>query len=367
MAYDPHKNLSYSTVLTAPSPATSGTSLVVQSADGAKFPTVPFNATIWPAGTQPITTNAEIVRVTAISTDTFTITRTQEGTSARTVVVGDQIAATITSKTVTDIEGGTLGLFDYVVSGCVWSGDAYASTRAASMTAGTIWLNNVKLSAAAVTARTFTASKDTYIDLTDNGDGTAAFTYVEVANNAASPALTASSIRIGIIVTGATTIAAAGSVNQGQETMLLPIASSIPYAVTDSLGDLICPRDPSRRTLGYRQILADVTSTTVTTFVDVTGLSVPFIVPTGRKIKATLYQNASNGNGGMSIAIRESTTTLQRSDIPAANLWYSMSSVILTPSAGLHTYLASMSQGSAGTMNFRANAVYPAFLLIELA
>lgn len=106
---DAHANLAYSTVLTAPSPATSGTSLVVQSGDGAKFPAVPFNATVWPISQQPTTTNAEIVRVTNISTDTLTITRTQESTSARTIGVGDQIAATITKKTLTDIETLTVG------------------------------------------------------------------------------------------------------------------------------------------------------------------------------------------------------------------------------------------------------------------
>ncbi len=104
MGYDAHKNLAYSTLATAPSPATSGTSLVVQSGDGALFPAVPFNATVWVAGSQPLVTNAEIVRVTAISGDTFTIVRAQEGTSARTVLVGDQIAATITAKTLTDVE-----------------------------------------------------------------------------------------------------------------------------------------------------------------------------------------------------------------------------------------------------------------------
>ena len=101
---DAHKNFAYSTVLTAPSPATSGTSLVVQSGDGTKFPAVPFNAPVWPAGAQPTTANAEIVRVTGISTDTLTIARAQESTSARTIVIGDQIAATITAKTITDIE-----------------------------------------------------------------------------------------------------------------------------------------------------------------------------------------------------------------------------------------------------------------------
>lgn len=104
MAFDAHSNFSYSTVATAPSPATTGTSLVVAAGEGARFPAAPFNAVIWPTGVQPLSTNAEIVRVTARATDTLTITRTQEGTSARTVVVGDQIAANITNKTLTDIE-----------------------------------------------------------------------------------------------------------------------------------------------------------------------------------------------------------------------------------------------------------------------
>ena len=106
-SYDAHKNFAYSTVATRPSPAASGTSLIVFAGDGTNFPAVPFNATIWPANTQPTTANAEIVRVTNISSDTFTITRAQESSSARTVLVGDQIAATVTVKTLTDLEVST--------------------------------------------------------------------------------------------------------------------------------------------------------------------------------------------------------------------------------------------------------------------
>ncbi len=101
---DAHRNFSYSLVATAPSPASSGLSLVVTAGQGALFPAVPFNATIWPTAVQPISTNAEIVRVTGIATDTMTIVRQQEGTSARTVVVGDQIAATITQATLNETE-----------------------------------------------------------------------------------------------------------------------------------------------------------------------------------------------------------------------------------------------------------------------
>lgn len=101
---DTHKNFPYSTVATAPTPASSGTSLVLAAGGGALMPAVPFNAVIWPVSVQPLASNAEIVRVTQIATDTLTITRIQEGTSARTVVVGDQFAAAITAKTLTDAE-----------------------------------------------------------------------------------------------------------------------------------------------------------------------------------------------------------------------------------------------------------------------
>lgn len=104
MAFDAHANFAVSAVATAPSPATSGTSLVVTAGHGVRFPAVPFNATICPAATQPDPSNAEIVRVTAIATDTLTIVRAQGGTSARTVVATDQIFAGITAKTLTDIE-----------------------------------------------------------------------------------------------------------------------------------------------------------------------------------------------------------------------------------------------------------------------
>lgn len=103
MAFELAKNFQTSTVATAPSPATSGTSLVVAAGEGARFDTPSFNAIIAPADAQPTSANAEIVRVTGISTDTLTITRAQESSSARTVVVGDRIFVGPTAKTWTDI------------------------------------------------------------------------------------------------------------------------------------------------------------------------------------------------------------------------------------------------------------------------
>lgn len=111
MSPDAHANFAYSTVLTAPSPATSGTSIVLASGGGLLLPSTPFNITIWPSNANPRSSNAEIARVTALSGDTLTITRAQEGTSARTVLVGDSVAATITAKTLTDLENPTQTYF----------------------------------------------------------------------------------------------------------------------------------------------------------------------------------------------------------------------------------------------------------------
>lgn len=108
MAFDAKDNFAYSSVATAPSPAASGTSLVLAAGEGARFPDPAvdgeYNIVVWQTGVQPLSANAEIVRVTARSTDTLTITREQEGTSARTIVVGDQVALNITKKTFTDYE-----------------------------------------------------------------------------------------------------------------------------------------------------------------------------------------------------------------------------------------------------------------------
>jgi len=81
-------NLGSSFVVTAPSPATSGTSLIVTAATGADFPAAPFYATLTPAGSLSTKGTSEIVLVTAKATDTFTITRAQKSTTAKSVAAG---------------------------------------------------------------------------------------------------------------------------------------------------------------------------------------------------------------------------------------------------------------------------------------
>ena len=86
------KDFATSTVLTAPSTPTAGTSLVVQAGHGVRFPAAPFYVVAHPPAEFPTLDNAEKLLVTAKSTDTFTITRAQGDTTAKSIDVGWRIS-----------------------------------------------------------------------------------------------------------------------------------------------------------------------------------------------------------------------------------------------------------------------------------
>jgi hypothetical protein len=84
----------------------SATSIVLSTGHGAKLPTVPFNASWWNSTDYPDPSddpNVEVIRVTAIATDTLTVTRAQEGTSASTKNTGGKtykMIAGLTAKVI---------------------------------------------------------------------------------------------------------------------------------------------------------------------------------------------------------------------------------------------------------------------------
>lgn len=82
-------------VATAPSPATTGTALIMQTGHGARQAATPYFATAYPPGVLPNPSNWEIVQVTARSTDTITIVRAQKGSSAQSIGAGWIIANAI--------------------------------------------------------------------------------------------------------------------------------------------------------------------------------------------------------------------------------------------------------------------------------
>jgi parallel beta-helix repeat protein len=112
------KNNAKSTI--TDNPLTSGaTTLNVQTGDGSKFPAAPFHATLY--SSDPA--SGEIVKVTAKSTDQFTIVRAQEGTTAQEWAQGTKLELLVTAKlfddfqTRTEVVVATDGSGDYNTDG----------------------------------------------------------------------------------------------------------------------------------------------------------------------------------------------------------------------------------------------------------
>ena len=108
MALDSAKNFSKVTVSTGYDAA--ALSVVLTTGHGTKLPAAPFNVVWWNSTTYSDPSddpNVEICRVTVIATDTLTITRAQEGTSASTKNTGGSVykmIAGLTAKVInTDI------------------------------------------------------------------------------------------------------------------------------------------------------------------------------------------------------------------------------------------------------------------------
>lgn len=118
----------------------SATSIALSSGDGAKFP-APTGAEYFYATLIDTSNNLEIVKCTTRSTDTLTVTRAQEGTTARAYSAGDRIelrltAAGITASTAlandyaTKIDGAITGS-DYSAKAWALGGTGVTDTASA--------------------------------------------------------------------------------------------------------------------------------------------------------------------------------------------------------------------------------------------
>jgi hypothetical protein len=104
---------------------------------------------------------------------------------------------------------------------------------------------------------------------------------------------------------------------------------------------------------------------------DITSLSVTATYVANRRIRITASGSLSSGGSGDNavLYIRESSTTLTSttsynnfSNLIAAGFF---ASVIISPTAGSHTYKVSASQSNASTGTFNASSTVPGYILVE--
>src|ERR1019366_7600983 len=118
---DSLENFASSTIAVGPSPATSGTTLTLES--GPPSPTPPYDLTCWPPNTQPTYANAEIVRVLAQTGNVVTsMTRNPYQSSPQPIVAGWNAAQNLTSAMLGQLGGGlTIDSFPtFNASGNTW-------------------------------------------------------------------------------------------------------------------------------------------------------------------------------------------------------------------------------------------------------
>src|SRR5205807_9649308 len=121
--------------------------------------------------------------------------------------------------------------------------------------------------------------------------------------------------------------------------------------------------------LGYAQIVAGQGG--ITTAVDIAGLSVTVTLVAGRRIRITASGAFFDtvATDALEMDIREGATVLQFAIIlPAAASTNTTieKSVVLTPTAGSHTYkVTCLRAAGTGAVTFNAATTLPAFLLVE--
>ena len=337
---DAHKNFAYSTVATPPSPAASGTSLGVAAGDGVAFPAPPFNVTIWPASAIPVRSNAEVARCTGLATDTMTITRAQEGSSARAIVAGDQIAATVTDKMVSDLDDALIYKGDWAAGSyndgdiVVYNGQLYICTQDGITAAPAGWpvLNPVSY----IQQSIIDAAGDLLVGSADN---------------------VIAKLPVGTL---------------GQ---VLTRVSTAPFVGWQT--PAVAPTAPGTQ-LDYAQITAQpaavTASTEATAVAIITGNLVTY---DGTRVKIEFYAPGldATANANLNIVLLRDSTVIGygQAAVSATGFYYTIDAFTFdTPPAGAHTYSVSAFRGGGGNPIIHAGPggsgnVLPAYLRVTKA
>lgn len=163
----------------------------VATGDQCEFAILDAGGSVWLTGVGTITNATTLTINTLLDSSAGVATGVTLTAGTHTVILTATAAWADSLLVMTD------RMIDHVVSGLVIP---TSGTLAATASAGVAYVLGRRVVKAAQ-AHTYTASKDTYVDL-DN----TLYTYVAVTNGAGAPALTANAIRIAKVVTSASAV-----------------------------------------------------------------------------------------------------------------------------------------------------------------
>lgn len=343
MSFDTHSIFAISTVKILTSQSASTLIITLQTGDGANY-ALNQQVILAPSTVQATKANAMIGRITGISGDQLTIdvqSGNREGSNVRTVFVGDiVIGGTITPKILTDIESPLLKLADYVVSGLTIPTSGNLAT---TMAAGVLYIQNQKLSVGSDGGHTYTASRDTYVDVSTSG----VVTYAAVTNGASAPALTANSARVAKVVTNGSAVTSVTQI--GWDSNGIAIYPTTPLAKasfgSDAQGDIFF-----RNAAGYLQRLP-------------TGTNGQYLQAQGASANPIWVTPSSAGlDGWIGVSdtlLYASATSITIIGVDRTAIYTKGTKVKFTNNGiTYYGYVSSSSFSANTTVNFYANTVY---------
>lgn len=239
----------------------------------------------------------------------------------------------------------------FVQSGCVWSP---VTGLVGTMSSGVVYVGPSGLINRApingVGSHTFTASQDTYIDIDYNGN----INYQGVSNGASAPSLTANSVRVAKVVTGASTISTitqAGTDSNGVEIYsVLPYLTGAPVSMTTA--------GTSTTTGTSYGNLADSITTSVTTTIGKSGIALVVVT-------CELFNNSGNDFSYAAFSMSGSNTASAADSLSIANKNSAGISDILVSACFLKTGLSP--GATTFTLAYRVSASTGGFLNRSIA
>jgi hypothetical protein len=261
------------------------------------------------------------------------------------------IASAALPPSINPVTRGNEIIANFVYSGFIISTSA---SLVSSITGGVAYIAGARFNFVGVGSQTFTASKDTYVDVDVNGN----VYLVVVANGAtAGMPLTANTIRVAKVITSGTAV------------------TSVVQLSFDPLGNFIYNTNSNPITLGYAQITSNFSTSSVGA-VYINGLGVTVVVPSGgRRIKIScfcsdVYSSGASGYNALIIYSGNSVGTLStqigraQANVGINNQTHMFVMATILLPAGSISFSLAMS-ASSGTLNGEASGTYPAFILVE--